>query len=189
MMKERSWIVRSVTSVIASMEKSTAWNQSGSAFAYSDIEGGKSDRIMSATYLHRELTGPAIDFACSAWQQWSLPRDCSDTRDRVIKTIEELCLIVSQHAKLQSASHTSDCEVQNQCVAEVTPLLAAGKAPEQYDDRSCQKGKQAAGQGGNGACGIPGGQRVRCGGVHFCHSVTHSVDRSGRGMRTKRGCE
>lgn len=83
-------------SVIASMEKSTAWNQSGFAFVYGDVEKGKSDRVTLTTYLHRELTSPAIDFACGAWQQWSLPCDCSDTRDRVIKTIKELCLIVSE---------------------------------------------------------------------------------------------
>lgn len=34
MIKERSWIVRSVMSVIARIEKSTAWERSGSVFVF-----------------------------------------------------------------------------------------------------------------------------------------------------------
>jgi hypothetical protein len=46
MMKERSWIVRSVMSVIARIEKSTAWRWSGSLFDSVDVEEGKSDCVV-----------------------------------------------------------------------------------------------------------------------------------------------
>ena len=99
MMKERSWIVRSVMRVIARIEKSMAWEKSGSVFVCVDVEEGKSGCVMSLTYLHRELTGPAIDFTRGARQQWSLSCNCSNTRDRIIQTVQEFCQPVSHVAE------------------------------------------------------------------------------------------